>query len=129
MEEKYACVEKYMYGLELSYVCEIHVCNHDVMIENSTSNYFQSGKHALDFHDDFYDPLYMLNYAIMLVAASDMQRHAFLCYDFIIYKMPMHRKKVRLRCYCLYALCCSLSCFSLTIILMHLSTPWDLGIW
>jgi hypothetical protein len=36
------------------------------MIENSTSNYFERGKHALDS----YDPLYVLNYHIMLVPSD-----------------------------------------------------------
>jgi hypothetical protein len=129
IEEKYAYVEKYLYGLQLSYACEIPICNHDVMIENSTRNYFERGKHALDCYDDFYDPLYLLNYPIMIVPARYMQSHAFICYDVMIYKMPMHRKKVRLRCYCLYALCCSLPCFNSIIILMDLGTPWDPGIW
>jgi hypothetical protein len=114
-----------LHELQLSYACDIHICNHDVMIENSTSNYFERGKHALDS----YDPLYVLNYHIMLVPTDNMQWHTFGCCDLFIYKMLMHRKKVRLRCYCLYALCCSLSCFSLIITLVDLNIPWDPGIW
>jgi hypothetical protein len=61
----------------------------------------------------------------MLLATTDyVQGHAFVCFNLMIYKIPMHRKKVRL-CYCFYALCCSLSCFSLIIILIDLSIPWD----
>jgi hypothetical protein len=48
------------------------------------------------------------------------------CIQLVIYKMSMHRKKVRLRCYYFHILWCSLPCFSLTIILMI--TPWDPGI-
>jgi hypothetical protein len=47
LEEKYACVENYLYGLQLSYVC-----NHDAMIENRTSNHFERGKHVVGCHDN-----------------------------------------------------------------------------
>jgi hypothetical protein len=33
MEEKVACVEKYIYGLQLSYFYENPCCNHDTVIE------------------------------------------------------------------------------------------------
>jgi hypothetical protein len=90
------------------------------------NNCFEREKHVIDCHDDFSDPLCMLNYPLMLVPNDDMQRHAFICYGLMIYKMPIHRKKVIL-CYRFYALCCSLSCFSLNIILIELRTPWDPG--
>jgi hypothetical protein len=48
IEEKYACVEKCLCGLQLSYTYKIHVCNHDATMENGTSNYFERGKHAID---------------------------------------------------------------------------------
>jgi hypothetical protein len=122
IEEKYAYVENYLYGLQLSYVC---VCNHDAMIEKGTSNFFERGKHVLDYHDNFSDPLCMLNYPMFLAISDDMHWHVFNCYVLMIYKMTMHMKKVILCCYCFSALCCSLSCFSLIITLVDLSTPWD----
>jgi hypothetical protein len=48
--------------------------------------------------------------------------------DSFIYKMPMHRKKVRLRCYYFCVLFFSLLGFNLTIILIGLRAPWDPGI-
>jgi hypothetical protein len=38
IEEKYAYVEKYLCGLQLSY--EKLYCSHDTIIKNGTSNYF-----------------------------------------------------------------------------------------
>jgi hypothetical protein len=48
LEEKYACVESYLHGLQLSYACEISVCNHDAIIKIGTSIYFERGNHDLD---------------------------------------------------------------------------------
>jgi hypothetical protein len=44
IEEKYAYVEKYLCGLQISY--EEFYCNHDAMIKNDIGNYFERGKHA-----------------------------------------------------------------------------------
>jgi hypothetical protein len=129
IEEKYAYVENYLYGLQLSYACEIPICNHNDMIENGTSNYFERGKHDVGCHDNFSDPLCVLKYPMLLAPTDYMQWYAFVLFAFMIYKMSMHRKKVKFRCYCFYALCCSLSYFSLTIILIDLRTQWDLGVW
>jgi hypothetical protein len=41
IEEKYACVENYLYDLQLSYAYENPCCNHDTMIEKGTSNYLE----------------------------------------------------------------------------------------
>jgi hypothetical protein len=97
------------------------------MIDNGTSHYLERGEYAIDCHDNSNDPLYVKIYSMMLVSNDNMQWHTFCCCDFFIYTMPMYRKKVRLRCYCFYALSCSLSYFSLIIILMELRTTWDPG--
>jgi hypothetical protein len=57
IEEKYAFVEKYLCGLQLSY--EKSYCNHEVMIKNDISNYFERGKHANEFLNKFNDPIYV----------------------------------------------------------------------
>jgi hypothetical protein len=60
---------------------------------------------------------------MMCSPTNDMQWYtSSFCY-LVLYIMPMHRKKVRLYCYCFHILWCSLPCFSLTIILIN--TPWD----
>jgi hypothetical protein len=56
-EEKYAYVEKYLCGLQLSY--EKLYCSHDTIIKNGTINYFQRGKHGNECHNNFDDPLYL----------------------------------------------------------------------
>jgi hypothetical protein len=49
------------------------------------------------------------------------------CYSFI-YKMPMHKKEVRLCCYYFYVLFFSLSVFNFSLIMIGLKAPWDPGI-
>ena len=58
MEEKFAYVEKYLCGLQLSLVPNI-CCNHDIKLYIDLNNYFERGKHANEFQNKFNDPLYM----------------------------------------------------------------------
>ena len=59
IKEKYAYVEKYLYDLQLSYAYGKSYCNHDVMIESGTNNYFEREKHVNEFLNKLNDPLYM----------------------------------------------------------------------
>jgi hypothetical protein len=47
-------------------------------------------------------PLYASSNDIMCSDNDNMQWYAFTCHYLVIYKMSMHRKKVRLCCYCFY---------------------------
>jgi hypothetical protein len=76
IEEKYACVENYLHGLQLYLSFEIICCNYESMIENGTKNYCERGKHAIGSHDNSNDRLYMLKYPMMLILIIDMQWHA-----------------------------------------------------
>ena len=58
MEEKFAYVEKYLCGLQLSLVPNI-CCNHDIKLYIDLNNYFERGKHANEFQNKFNDPLYV----------------------------------------------------------------------
>jgi hypothetical protein len=157
--EKYAYVEKYLCGLQLSY--EKSYCSHDAMSKNDIGNYFERGKHANKSLNKFNDPIYVqknsklhdsnshtikiscsnCNYyerggdKYPLYASSngmrcshtnDMQWYASTCCYLVIYKMSMHRKKVRLPYYCFHILWYSLPCFCLITILRN--TPWYPGI-
>ena len=116
-----------------------HYCNHDIKNENSTSNYFERGKHANELYDNYNDHLYKPKFANLhasngyivkftssacnyyerggnkcllyfqttknlQVPTVYMHWYTLVCCESFIYKMPMHRKKVRLRCYLIYAL-------------------------
>ena len=72
-------------------------------------------------------PLYVTNYMLHSPTDNMHLSTSIFCHS-LIYKMPMHRKKVRLHCHCFHILCCFLPCFDLTIILIGMSTPWDPGI-
>ena len=87
---------------------------------SSDCNYYERG-------GDKCPPYACENYRLY-TSTGNMRGYTFGCWDSFIYKMPMHRKKVRLRCHCFHILCCFLPCFDLIIILIGMSTPWDLGI-
>ena len=162
MEEKFAYVEKYLCGLQLSLVPNI-CCNHDIKPYIDLNNYFERGKHANEFQNKFNDPLYVpilsklndscdsmvefisstcnyykrggtknplyaSNKYMLQVTTVNMHFEISIYCDSFIYKMPMHRKKVRLRCYYFYVWFFSLLGFNLTIILIGLRAPWDPGI-
>ena len=59
---------------------------------------------------------------------GNMQGCASIFYNSIIYKMPMHRKKVRIKICWIYALWFILSSLKILKILIGLITPWDPGI-
>jgi hypothetical protein len=141
IEEKYAHVEKYLYGLQLSYAYGKSSCSHDVMFKSVTNNYFERGNHVneslIKFNDHLYmpqfykihesnsytinvpwskcnyyerggnkHPLYASdNYKIHLPTV-DMLWYTLIGCDSFIYKIPMHRKKVRLRYYFFAYLLC-----------------------
>ena len=73
-------------------------------------------------------PLYVTNNYMLQVNIVNMHWETSIYGDSFIYKMPMHRKKVRLRCYYFCVLFFSQLGFNLTIILIGLRTPWDPGI-
>jgi hypothetical protein len=55
IEEKFAYVEKYLCGLQLSLVPNL-CCNHDIKLDIDLNNYFERGKHANEFQNKFNDP-------------------------------------------------------------------------
>ena len=64
-----------------------------------TCNYYERGKHGRrNFHDNKL-PLVMLR--LLLFLSTSLHMLVFACYDNLFaYKMPIHRKYVRLRCVC-----------------------------
>jgi hypothetical protein len=57
LEEKFAYVEKYLCGLQLPCVQNPH-CHYDLNNKNSTINYFERGKHANEYNDNYNDSLH-----------------------------------------------------------------------
>ena len=55
IEEKFAYVEKYLCGLQLSLVPNL-CCSHDIKLDIDLNNYFERGKHANEFQNKFNDP-------------------------------------------------------------------------
>jgi hypothetical protein len=89
-----------------------------IKFSSNNCNYYERG-------GDKY-PLYASSNDMMCSPNDNMQWYSSTCCYLVIYKMPIHRKKARLCCYCFHILWCSLPYFSLTIILIN--TPWDPGI-
>jgi hypothetical protein len=109
IDEKYAYVEKYLCGLQLPY--EKYYCNHNAMIKNDIGNYFERGKHGNESLNKLYDPLYVPKISklhdsnihtikfsssndIMCTPTNDIYWYTSTCYYLVLYKMPMHKKKV-----------------------------------
>ena len=94
-------------------------CGYMVEFISTTCNYYERGgdKNPLDANN------YMLQVNIV-----NMHWETSIYGDSFIYKIPMHRKKVRLRCYYFCVLSLSRLGFNLAIILIGLRTPWDPGI-
>ena len=92
---------------------------HIVEYTSTTCNYYERGGDK--------NPLYANNHMLQ-VNIVNMHWETSIYGDSFIYKMPMHRKKVRLRCYYFCVLFFSQLGFNLTIILIGLRTPWDPGI-
>jgi hypothetical protein len=163
IEEKYAHVEKYLYGLHLSYAYGKSSCNNDVMIKGGTNNYFERGKHDYEslnkFNDHHYmpqfskihdsnsytinfpsskcnyyerggykHPLYANDSYKLHLPTINMHWYTPIVCDSFIYKIPMHRKKLRLRYYLLHILCCVLMCYKVLNIFIGMITPWNPGI-
>jgi hypothetical protein len=157
LEEKFSYVEKYLCDLQLSLVPNPRY-NHNIKIDIDLNNYFERGKHANEFHNilfmclpkiddsngymvgstyttcNYYErggdtiPHYATNnYKLKGAAVNIHLKISIHCYSFI-YKMPMHRKEVRLRCYYFCALFFSLPGFNFSIIIIGLRSPWDPGI-
>jgi hypothetical protein len=100
-------------------ISKLHDSNiHTIEFTPSNCNYYERG--------GVKNPFYASSNDIMCSPTNDMQWHTSTYCYLVIYKIPMHRKKVRICCYYFHILWCSLPCFSLTIILMI--TPWDPGI-
>ena len=85
-----------------------------------TCNYYERG-------GDKY-PLYATNNYRMQENTINMYWKLYIYCGSFTYKMPMHRKKVRLCCYYFCVLFFSLPGLNLNIILIGLRTPWDPGI-
>ena len=62
------------------------------------------------------------------VPTVHMHWYTLVCCKPFIYKMPMHRKKVRIHCYLIHVLWCVPLCFKMFNILIGMITPWDPGI-
>ena len=157
IKEKFAYVEKYLCGLQLSLVPNL-CCNHDIKLDIDLNNYFERGKHANKLQNKFNDPHYVPKLSKLEDSIGYMIKYTSTTCNYyergsdknplyatknyglqvnivnmhwetsFIYKMPMHRKKVRLRYYYFCVLFFSQPGFNLTIILIGLRTPWDPGI-
>jgi hypothetical protein len=113
------CLNEFNDPLYVPNISKLHDSNvHTTKFSSSNCNYYEKG--GVKY------PLYASSNDMMCSPTNDMQWYASTCCYLVIYKMPMHRKKVRLRCYCFHILWCFLPCFSLSIILMN--APWDPGI-
>ena len=99
-------------------------------LHSSQDHIVEFAFHACNYYERGGDKcsLYAFNNYKLHSSTDNIRWYALIYCDLFIYKMPMHRKKIRLRCYLIYASWCVLSCFKVLNILIGLITPWDPGI-
>jgi hypothetical protein len=110
IEEKYAYVEKYLCGLQLSY--ENSYCSHDSITKNGTNNYFERGKHANRCHNKFDDHIYLpkiskmheSNSHFVKFSSSNCNYYERGGYEYPLYKTniyKLHLPTIDMHCYTL----------------------------
>ena len=95
-------------------------CGYMVEFISTTCNYYERGGDK--------NHLYVTNNYMLQVTIVNMHWKTSIHCDSFIYKMQMHRKEVRLRCYYFCVLSFSLLGFNLIIIFIGLRAQWDPGI-
>jgi hypothetical protein len=101
-----------------------------VLVDDSNGYMVEFTSNACNYYERGGDkiPHYATNnYKLQGAAVNIHWKTSIHCYSFI-YKMPMHRKEVRLCCYYFCILFFSLPGFNFSIIMISLRAPWDLGI-
>jgi hypothetical protein len=91
--------------------------NHTIKLYSSNGNYYERGGYEC--------PLYVTNNYKLHLPTVDMHWYTLIGCDSFMYKIRMHRKKVRFHHYLLHTLWCVLICFKVFI---GMITPWDPGI-
>ena len=72
-------------------------------------------------------PLYVSNTIKLQETIYATYRPLLCVHELFFYDMPMHRKRVRLRCCMIYVTLCSLLNYKSLLIKIGFDKPWDLG--
>ena len=119
ISEKFALVKDYIDGLPFTiahddlYEYNMHV------LASPTCNYYERGTIS--------SPLYV-SYMIKLHETVYTMHWPLLgVHELFFYDMPMHRKRVRLRCCMIYVALCSLLNAKSLLIKIGFDIPWDAG--
>ena len=110
------CHDNYNDTLYKQNFANLHASNgYIVKFTSSACNYYERGGAKC--------PLYFQTTKTLQVPTDYVHWYTLVCCNTFIYKMPMHRKEVRLRCYLIHVPWCVL-----LNIFIDLITPWDPGI-
>jgi hypothetical protein len=116
---------------ELLELQNIEKCSIDLLLADDSNGYMvEFTSNACNYYERGGDrsPHYATNnYKLQGADVNIHWKTTIYCYLFI-YKMPMHRKEVRLCCYYFCVLFFSLPDFNFSIIMIGLRAPWDPGI-
>jgi hypothetical protein len=116
--KKHECHNKFDDPLYLPKFSKMHDSNsHFIKISSSNCDYYEKGGYECPLYDT-------KNYKLHLPIV-DMHSYTLIGCDSFMYKISMHRKKVRLRYYLLHTLWCALLCFKLLNMFIDMITPWD----
>ena len=119
ISEKFVLIKDYIDGLPFTIAHDdFDECNMHVLAA-PTCNYYERGTIS--------PPLYVSNMIKLQETVYTMHWPLLGVHELFFYDMPMHRKRVRLRCCMIYVTLCSLLNYKSLLIKIGFDIPWDPG--
>ena len=119
ISEKFALIKDYIDGLPFTVAHDDFDEYNMHVLAAPTCNYYERGTIS--------PPLYVSNMIKLQETAYTMHWPLLCVHELFFYDMPMHRKRVRLRCCMIYVTLCSLLNYKSLLIKIGFDIPWDPG--
>ena len=117
--EKFALIKDYIDGLRLTITHDDFDGYNMHVLSAPTCNYYERGTTS--------QTLYVSNTIKLQETVYTMHCPLIDVHELFFYDMPMHMKRVRLRCSMIYVALCSLLNFKSLLIKIGFDIPWDPG--
>lgn len=114
---KFVLIKDYIDGLPFTIAHDDFGRYNMHVLASPTCNYYERGTIS--------PPLYVSNTMKLQETAYTVHWPLLGVHELFSYDMPMHRKRVRLRCYMIYVTLCSLINYKLFLIKIGFDIPWD----
>ena len=119
ISEKFALIKDYIDGLPFTVAHDDFDEYNMHVLAAPTCNYYERGTIS--------PPLYVSNTIKLQETVYTMHWPLLCVHELFFYDMPMHRKRVRLRCCMIYVTLCSLLNYKSLLIKIGFDIPWDPG--